>query len=118
MYVRPHLDYGDVIYHNQHTLSMELLEKIQYQAGLIISNCWKGTSRIKLYKELGWESLSQCRTGRRFALYHKILNDHTPQYLKNHIQVTHPRTERFSNSFFSLLCCKVALPSRFSQISP
>ena len=39
MYVRVHLDYGDVIYHNQHTVSMELLEKIQYQAGLIISNC-------------------------------------------------------------------------------
>ncbi|MCH2390413.1 MAG: reverse transcriptase family protein, partial [Nitrospinales bacterium] len=100
MYVRPHLDYGDVIYHNQHTQSMELLEKIQYQAGLVISNCWKGTSRVKLYKELGWESLSQRRVGRRFALYHKILNNHTPMYLKNHIQDFTPRTERFSKSFF------------------
>ena len=86
LYVRPHLDYGDVIYHDQHTVSMDLLEKIQYQAGLIVTNCWKGTSRAKLYKELGWEPLSQRRTGRRFALYHKILNNHTPQYLKNHIQ--------------------------------
>ena len=100
MYVRPHLDYGDVIYHNQNTLSMELLEKIQYQAGLIVTNCWKGTSRIKLYKELGWESLSQRRTGRRFALYHKILSDRTPSYLKNLVQDANLRTERFSNSFF------------------
>ncbi|MCH2389802.1 MAG: hypothetical protein MK234_03870 [Nitrospinales bacterium] len=100
MYVRPHLDYGDVIYHNQHSISMELLEKIQYQAGLIISNCWKGTSRVKLYKELGWESLSQRRAGRRYALYHKILNNRTPSYLKNHIQPFVPRTDRFKNSFF------------------
>ena len=85
---------------------MELLEKIQYQAGLIITNCWKGTSRVKLYKELGWESLSQRRTGRRFALYHKILNDRTPIYLKNHIQPFTPRTERFSNSFFPFCAAK------------
>ena len=31
MYVKPHLDYGDVIYHDQHSQSMELLEIIQYQ---------------------------------------------------------------------------------------
>ena len=79
---------------------MELLEKIQYQAGLIITNCWKGTSRVKLYKELGWESLSQRRAGRRFALYHKILNNRTPSYLKNHIHPFTPRTDRFKNSFF------------------
>ena len=100
MYVRPHLDYGDVIYHNQHTTSMELLEKVQYKAGLIITNCWQGTSRIKLYKELGWESLSQRRAGRRLALYHKILTNKTPPYLKNHIAAPTPRSMRFSNSFF------------------
>jgi hypothetical protein len=100
MYVRPHLDYGDVIYHNQHTNSMELLEKVQYKAGLIITNCWQGTSRIKLYKELGWESLSQRRAGRRLALYHKILSNRTPAYLKNHIAAYAPRSMRFSNSFF------------------
>ena len=68
LYVRPHLDYGDVIYHNQHAKSSELLEKVQYQAGLIITNCWRGTNRLKLYKELGWESLSQRRHDRRLAL--------------------------------------------------
>ena len=76
--VRPHLDYGDVIYHNQHTSSMKLLKKIQYQAGLIVTNCLRGTSRVKLYKDLRWESLAQRRTGRRLALYHKIINNHTP----------------------------------------
>ena len=89
------LTYGDVIYHNQNTFSMKLLEKIQYQAGLIVTNCWKGTSRIKLYNVLGWKSLSQRRTGRHFALYHKILSDRTPSNLKNLVQDVNLRTERF-----------------------
>ena len=33
MYVRPHLDYGDVILHDQLTDMMNSLEFIQYQAG-------------------------------------------------------------------------------------
>ena len=45
IHVRPHLDYGDVIYHNQSLESMDLLESIQYQAALIVTGCWKGSSR-------------------------------------------------------------------------
>ena len=39
MYVRPHLDYGDIIYHNQLQDSMQLLESVQYQAGLVVTGC-------------------------------------------------------------------------------
>ena len=66
IYVRPHLDYGDVIYHDQLLDMMNSLESVQYQAGLIITSCWQGTNRHKLYQELGWETLSQRRTFRRF----------------------------------------------------
>ena len=52
MYIRPHLDYCDVIYHipplsNQYrspiTLNslIESIERIQYQAGLFITGTWK-----------------------------------------------------------------------------
>ena len=44
MYVRPHLDYGYVIYHDQLADMMNSLEYIQYQAGLIVTKCWKGTN--------------------------------------------------------------------------
>ena len=59
LYIRPHLDYGDVIYHNQRTDLMNLIEQVQYKAALIVSGCWQGTSRAKLYDELGWKSLSE-----------------------------------------------------------
>ena len=31
MYVRPHLDYGDVIYHNSRSYLMALIEQVQYK---------------------------------------------------------------------------------------
>ena len=76
LYVRPHLDYGDVIYHipakvcefsGNTILSnlMEKLESVQYSAALAITGAWRGTSREKLYAELGWESLCSRRWSRR-----------------------------------------------------
>ena len=86
MYIRPHLDYGDVIYHNQRTDLMDLIERVQYKAALIVSGCWQGTSREKLYEELGWESLSDRRiVVRRLTVLYKIKNNLTPSYLSNHI---------------------------------
>ena len=88
--VRPHLDYFDVIYHippKQDKFSvvlnslMETVEKVQYQAALAVTGAWKGSSRSKLYEELGWESLSDRRC-RRILQIHKILNNKTPSYLQ------------------------------------
>ena len=59
--MRPRLDYGDVIYHNSLTYWMDLIEKVQYKAAIVVSGYWQGTSRVKLYNELGWESLSDRR---------------------------------------------------------
>ena len=43
MYVKPHLVYGDVIYHNQSANLMNLMEQVQYKAALVVSGCWQGT---------------------------------------------------------------------------
>ena len=91
--VRSHLDYCDIIYHipshiNQPPLGvtlhsmMEKVERIQYQAALAISGACHGSSRSKLYEELGWETLSDRRMCRRILQIHKIFNNKTP-YLKN-----------------------------------
>ena len=92
--VRSHLDYYDIIYHlpskqNQAPLgitlnsAMEKVERIQYQSALAISGAWHGSSRSKLYEELGWESLSDRRMGRRILQIHKILSNSTPSYLND-----------------------------------
>ena len=115
LYVRPHLDYGDVIYHNQRADLMNSIEQVQYKAALIISGCWQGTCRLKLYDELGWKSLSERRWARRMTMFYKISNGMAPSYLSDHIPAcsiinislrirnTNPpfsRTDRYDNSFF------------------
>ena len=116
MYVRPHLDYGDVIFHNSRLYLMALLEQVQYKASLVITGCWQGTSRSKLYDELGLETLSDRRWFRRLSYFYKITNyltlspshSHVPhsrniQYnlrTRREFQNMSKRTARYSNSFY------------------
>ena len=57
-FIRPQLDYCDIIYDQpKHESFCTKFEHIQYNAALAITGAIKGTSRTKLYKELGLESL-------------------------------------------------------------
>ena len=58
-FVRPHLDYGDVIYDrpNNHSFS-EKIESIQYNSALAITGAIRGSYTEKFYNELGFESLN------------------------------------------------------------
>ena len=53
---------------------MNLTERVQYKAALIVSGCWQGTSREKLYEELDWESLSDRRWARRLTILYEELD--------------------------------------------
>ena len=64
---------------------MDLLEQVQYKAALVVSGCWQGTSRVKVYSELGWESLSDRRWFRRLTCFYKIVNKPTLAYLYEHL---------------------------------
>ena len=82
-FVRPHLDYADVIYDQPHNSSFcNKIESVQYNAALAITGCIKGTSKEKLYQELGIESLGNRRWYRRLILFYKIVNSQSPVYLK------------------------------------
>ena len=51
--IRPHLDYGDVVYDYPGNASfMQKLESVQYNAPLAITGCFYSTSSEKLYCEL------------------------------------------------------------------
>ena len=57
-FVRPYLDYGDILYDQAYNMSFHhKLESIQYNACLAITGAIRGTSKEKLYQELGLESL-------------------------------------------------------------
>ena len=72
-FVRPHLDYGDVIYDQHYNSSFhQKLESKQYNAALAITGAIRGSSREKLYQEVGLESLKQRRWFRKLCYLFKI----------------------------------------------
>ena len=78
-YDRPHLDYGDIIYHNPNNdTTTQMIESVQYNAALAITGAIRGTSKEKLYSELGLEYLSDRRWYRRLCFFYinKTTNHH------------------------------------------
>ena len=91
------------------------LESIQYNACLAITGAIRGTSKEKLYQELGWESLQLRGWYRKVGMFYKIYKYKSPQYLfslipeKTHAYATRNvdnipcfkiRHNFFKNSFF------------------
>ena len=67
-FIRPYLDYGDVVYDQpSNDPFSNKLETVQYNAALAITGAIKGTSHEKLYQELGLEYLQQRRWVRRLS---------------------------------------------------
>ena len=87
------MDYCDIIYHippntnlpplglSLHCL-MEKVEQIQYQGAIAVTGAWHGSNRLKLYEEIGWETLSDRRMSKQVLQIHKIIHGKTPGYLR------------------------------------
>ena len=57
---------------------------VHYKAALVITGAIKGTSRDRLYQELGLESLEDRRWSRRLFFFHKKLQGLLPPYLQTY----------------------------------
>ena len=81
-FIRPHLDYGDILYDQAYNMSFhQKLESIQYNACLAITGTIRGTSKEKLYQEIGLEPLQLRRWYRKLGMFYKIFKSKSPQYL-------------------------------------
>ena len=61
-FIRSYLDFADAIYDQPINKSFcDKLESLQYNAALAITEAIRGTSKEKLYKELGFEYLNSRR---------------------------------------------------------
>ena len=80
-FIRPHLDYGDIIYDQPNNQAFSnKLEAVQYNAALAITGAIRGTSKTKIYQELGLESLKSHRWFRCLCHFYKIKNYGLPEY--------------------------------------
>ena len=108
-FVRPHLGYGDVIYDQPNISRLsDKIESVQYNAALAITGAIRGTSKEKLYQELGLEFLKDRRWLRRMSYLYKIISTKLSPYLYELIlplQSSHRypscfQTFRFRTTFF------------------
>ena len=116
-FIRPHLDYRDVIYDQPNNESFcSKVELIQDNGAFAITGAVRGTSQSKLYTELRLESLKFRRWFRRLCTFFKIKIYGKPEYLLNKIpssqihyntrnadqvETYYCRTDIFKNSVFS-----------------
>ena len=103
-FIRPHLDYGDIVYDQpSNDAFSNKLETVRYNAALAIMRAVKGTSREKLYQELGLEYLHQRRWMRRFCLFYKVVSTKLTAFIYDTIPPV-SQSQRHPNTFNSISC--------------
>ena len=87
-FIRPHLDYGDMIYDQTFNMSFQQkIETIQYNAALVITSPIKGSSRETLYQKLGLDTLQQRCWHIKLCCFYKILKSQSLKYLYSNIPI-------------------------------
>ena len=87
-FIRPLLEYADVVWDNCTQYEVNDLEKIQNEAARIVSGATRLVSINSLSLETGWESLSSRRKKHKLQLFFKMQNNLAPDYLSSLVPPT------------------------------
>ncbi len=115
-FIRPLLEYADVVWGNCTQYEKDALAKIQIEAARISTGATRLVSIDCLYTETLWETLENRRQSHKFALFYKMNNGISPNYLvdilpavtdttrynlrnADNLQTVRSRTTLYYNSF-------------------
>ena len=113
-FIRPVLEYADVVWGNCTQYETDEIEKIQNEAGRIVTGATKLISLDKLQQETGWESLSSRRKCHRLILFYKMVNQQAPSYLTALLPDKVGNRSQYSlrnENNYQTIACKTALYS-------
>ena len=94
-YIRPLLEYANIIWDNCSDENRKQLENINKEAARIITGGTKLCSIQKLYDDTGLQTLQTRRNQAKITHLYKIINGLAPQYLRNLIPQTVQTTSRY-----------------------
>lgn len=80
-FIRPILEYADILFDNCTIQEGLELERVQYEAARIVSGTTKLVSIDKLMTEVQWESLGNRRRKHKLLFLYKMLHNLSPTYL-------------------------------------
>ena len=72
-FMRPILEYGDVVWDNCTQQEKQDIEKIQIEAARIVTGTTKLVSINSLYEETGWETLETRQNNHKLTLFFKLI---------------------------------------------
>ena len=118
-FIRPLLEYANVVWDNCTQYEANELEQIQHEAARIATGATKLVSINSLFLETGWETLALRRDKQKLQLFYKMYmyNEFTPDYLPSlipphiantttcqlrnaeNLQTVHANSQLFFNSF-------------------
>ena len=107
-FIRPILEYSDVVWDSLPNYLCQNLENIQIEAARIVTGATKLSSISLLYKDVGWEKLSKRRENHKLLQFHKMYHKKTPFYLSSlipsKVSDTHRHDTRNSNNLLLINC--------------
>ena len=95
-FIRPVLEYADVLWDNCTQQEKQELEKIQIEAARISTGATKLVSLQKLYDEIGWETLETRRRKHKLVLFYKMFYNLSPLYLSSLVPPLVQNASRYS----------------------
>ena len=86
-FVRPILEYGDVIWDTPSTgdHTLDELEVIQNNAARVVSGATAKCTTVSLHTELKWKTLAARRKDHRLSLFYKTQNNLAPEYMTSQV---------------------------------
>ena len=107
-FIRPILEYGDIIFDNCPEFCKSKLEQINLEAARIVTGATKLVSHSLLYRESGLEKLETRRVKHKLVQFYKIKNLYSPEYLldllPHQLQNIHRYHTRNSSSYIIPQC--------------
>ena len=116
-YIRPILEYADIVWGNTTEANDKALEDLQLAALRIITGLPRGTSHYTILREAGFVKLALRRRNHRLTMFHNIINGLAPSNLltlapvrrhqlirtnlrnRNNFTLINARTNAFASSF-------------------
>ena len=86
-FIRPVLEYGDIIFNGCTEAQSLQIEAVQKRAARIITGAIRGTPTRTMYDDLGWVTMKERRMYHCLCTFHKIVNNRAPAYLTEQLPV-------------------------------
>jgi hypothetical protein len=109
-FIRPVIEYCDIIYDGCTIAKGKTLENVQLEAARLVLGAKRGTSHEAIYLELGWQTLANRRYCHKMVKMYSIVNKLAPNYLieifNTYIMDGENRTRAQQNKCFKIPLCK------------